>query len=189
MNDFISTPSVERFYFLDPKVEDIRILDIAHALSLTCRFGGHCSIFYSVAEHSIILAKILEDEGAEPLTVLAGLLHDAEEAYLPDIPHPIKARMPEAQAIYRTLEKIIDLKFNILDADWTRIRSLDRRLCITEAKALGVWNKHWEDAGRPLDVKLFLWSSDDAKQLFIINFLELSEKCYDYVLRPGIQKK
>lgn len=183
MDDFISTPSVEQFHFLDPKLEDIHILDIAHALSLTCRFGGHCSVFYSVAEHSILLAKILEDEGAEPLTVLAGLLHDAEEAYLPDIPQPIKAQMPDAQAIYKTLENAIDMRFDILDADWPRILALDRRLCITEAKALGVWNKHWPDVGPPLDIDLFLWSSDDAKQLFIVNFVELNEKCYDYVLR------
>ena len=181
--DFISTLSVPKFHFLDPKAEDIHILDIAHALSLTCRFGGHCSVFYSIAEHSVILAEILENQGAKPLTVLAGLLHDAEETYLPDIPSPIKAQMPEAKALYDVLGLAIDQKFRLGEADWRCIENVDRRLCTTEAKALGIWNKEWEDTGAPLDVKLYLWSSEDAEELFLRNFLELSEKCYDYVLR------
>ena len=183
MNDFISTPAVPKFNFLNPRLEDIYISDIAHALSLTCRFGGHCSVFYSVAEHSIIVGKILEDQGADPLTVLAGLLHDAEEAYLPDIPRPIKAVMPDAQDIYTLLQDAIADKFHIGSADWDYIEDIDRRLCITEAKALGVWNKDWEDAGPPLPYKLHLWSSADAEELFLRNFLELGEKLYDYVLR------
>lgn len=182
-NDFISTPSVPQFHFLDPRPEEIHIGDIAHSLSLLCRFGGHCAVFYSVAEHSIIVAEVLEMMGAEPVTVLAALLHDAEEAYLPDIPRPIKAHMREAVAIYNNLEDAIDKKFLLKDANWSSIRDVDRRICVTEAKALGIWNDQWEDAGEPLPFQLHLWSSDDAKHLFLVNFLELSEKCYDYTLR------
>lgn len=182
-NDFISTLSVQQFYFLNPDPKDILIADIAHSLSLICRFGGHCNVFYSVAEHSIILAKALEDEGADTLTVMAGLLHDAEEAYLPDITRPVKNVMPEAKKIYAILETAIEMKFHLQAADWERIKEMDSRLVVTEAKALGIWNEHWVDAGTPLRAKLYLWSSDEAKHLFLINFLELSEKLYDYTLR------
>ena len=51
--DWIQTYSGKKFYPLDPRPEDIDIRDIAHALSLNCRFNGHCRCFYSVAEHSV----------------------------------------------------------------------------------------------------------------------------------------
>ena len=96
-----------------PQTDDIVIEDIAHALSMTCRFGGHCKGFYSVAEHSLLVEKVLEanlpddedataartDQGWEGwITVpkkdtamsLAALLHDAAEAYLGDLITPLK---------------------------------------------------------------------------------------------------
>ena len=182
-NNFISTPTVAKFYFNNPNPDDIYIMDIAHALSLICRFGGHCDSFYSVAEHSIILGTLLEKDGADDLTLLAALLHDAEEAYLPDIPRPIKAMMPEADKIYEHLSQAIDDKYLLQGASWSIIYDYDRRLCITEAKALGIWNEEWEDAGPSLPAKLFLWKPEEAEQLFINNFVELSEKCYNFTMK------
>lgn len=70
---------------LEPDIDLIDIQDIAHGLSMQCRFGGHTSVFYSVAEHCVNVSQKV-DRGHE----LAGLLHDASEAYLMDIPRPIK---------------------------------------------------------------------------------------------------
>ena len=84
--------------YIDPCNPDpsaIHILDIAHALSNVCRFGGHCPSFYSVAEHSVMVADFMERDGHRGHTLLAGLLHDSEEAYLMDIPSPIKRQFPE----------------------------------------------------------------------------------------------
>jgi hypothetical protein len=73
--DWMQTFTGRRFWPLDPRGEDVLIEDIAHALSLLTRYGGHCTRFYSVAEHSVLLAR-----AATPENALWLLLHDASEA-------------------------------------------------------------------------------------------------------------
>lgn len=85
---WIQTFTGKKFFPLAPEAKDICIEDIAHALSLTCRFGGHCKQFYSVAEHSVRASYFVPRKFA-----LYALLHDAGEAYLPDVVHPIKGHM------------------------------------------------------------------------------------------------
>lgn len=76
--------------------EDVRVDDIAHALSLICRYGGHIPEFYSVADHSLNVLDRLVAMGIDDRRILLmGLLHDAEEAYLGDMPSPIKRRYRE----------------------------------------------------------------------------------------------
>ena len=77
---FVSTFSGGRFHPLKPRIEEVRIEDIAHALSLKCRYSGQCARFYSVAEHSVLVAALVE-----PRWQPAALLHDAGEAYLADL--------------------------------------------------------------------------------------------------------
>lgn len=180
-NQFESTPTVQKFYFLNPRQEDIKAYDIAHALSLQCRFGGHCADFYSVAEHSVIVAEEVEKFDSRPVTLMGALLHDAEEAYLPDIPRPIKRLMPEVQKIYKRLNKAIVRRFRLEEANWELIKNVDRRLCITEAKVLGLWHEDWESTaqyGPDIIRDLHMWNNTDAKTLFLYNFTELSDRLY-----------
>ena len=72
---------------------DISIQDIAHALSLTCRGGGHVSYFFSVAQHSINCMNEAKSRGWAERLQLACLLHDASEAYISDIIRPVKAHL------------------------------------------------------------------------------------------------
>lgn len=75
---------------LDLQPGEVQIEEIAHALSNICRFGGRCSEFYSVAQHSVLVATIVAHTLGRPDLELAGLMHDAAEAYLGDIPTPLK---------------------------------------------------------------------------------------------------
>lgn len=90
----------------DPNPDLICIEDIAHGLSMQCRFGGHTTHFYSVAQHSIEVSLMC----SEPHE-LAGLLHDASEAYLLDIPRPIKKQLSGYKEVEGRLMKVIAEKF------------------------------------------------------------------------------
>ena len=83
-------------------VDDVDIRDIAHALSLLCRFGGHCRVHYSVAQHSVLASYLVA-----PSDALWALLHDASEAYLVDVPTPLKRLA--AMTGYRAVEAQVQL--------------------------------------------------------------------------------
>jgi hypothetical protein len=87
---------------LNIRTFDISITDVARSLSLQCRYNGHLPSFYSVAEHCVRVAGILLEETGDSLTAMCGLLHDSTEAYLSDLPAPIKTR-PEFD-VYREIE-------------------------------------------------------------------------------------
>lgn len=85
--------SAREFDLLKPRADLITTLDIAHALSLICRFNGHCTRHYSVAQHSLLVADIVESQGHGPEIQLLALLHDAAEAYVGDMVRPLKEGM------------------------------------------------------------------------------------------------
>ena len=102
MSSWILTYSGKLFWTLEPRVEDLDIHDIAHALSYQCRFNGHCKYFFSVAQHAVMVSNIVPAEYA-----LWGLMHDASEAYIPDMPGPTKRHLPEFQRVEEAILKVI----------------------------------------------------------------------------------
>lgn len=89
----------------EPTTEMLNVEDIAHALSNQCRFSGHLPNFYSVAQHSVLCSELVEDEHK-----LAALLHDASEAYMVDVPTPIKAKLSGYKPLEASLmSKIADM--------------------------------------------------------------------------------
>jgi hypothetical protein len=116
--------------------EQIRIEDIAHALSHLCRFAGHVPEFYSVAQHCVMVAHLLPSR--DPLLQLQGLLHDASEAYLVDLPHFVK-HAPEL-AGYRALEADLEIKlahrFGLPFPFDPKVKHADRTACDIEWKQM-----------------------------------------------------
>lgn len=104
--DCIRTFTGIYFNVFEPTLDMINIEDIAHALSNQCRFAGHLQTFYSVAQHSEICSHVVDREHA-----LAALLHDASEAYLLDMPKPIKNRLKEYIVLENNLMRLISEKF------------------------------------------------------------------------------
>jgi hypothetical protein len=130
--DWIQTRSGLSFFPLDPRAEDINIFDIASALSKQCRFTGHSNCFYSVGQHSVHVSELVPPELA-----LAGLLHDASEAYLSDLPSPLK-RLPEF-AFYRKaedfLQRLIYRRFGVtVSVEHDAIKEADIKMLVTEAR-------------------------------------------------------
>ncbi len=123
---YIRTHSGLKFYPFSPQPEQICIEDIAAGLSKTCRYSGQIPVFYSVAEHSLDCAKLVPDEFK-----LSALLHDASEAYLADIPKPIKELLPDYQALERTVTKAIDDTFRV-DSGAPIVKQADRTMLLLE---------------------------------------------------------
>ena len=103
---YILTYKKKEFYPLEPKIEDIDIEDIAHALSLLCRANGHFKHFYSVGLHSINCAYEAKARGLSNNVILGCLLHDGSEAYLADITRPVKKHLYK----YLQIEDVLQSK-------------------------------------------------------------------------------
>jgi uncharacterized protein len=167
---FIQTLSGRRVNPLDASPEDIDPSDIARALANLCRFGGHSKAFYSVAQHSTIVCDLLEERGATPDELMAALLHDAAEAYLGDVPHPIKHRS-ELGAAFRAaekdLEKVIAERFALPEAS-ARIKPLDRALLSTERRIFSEVTWHWPelDGAEDLGLEIEPWAPARAQEEF-----------------------
>jgi 5'-deoxynucleotidase YfbR-like HD superfamily hydrolase len=109
----ICTSSGRRFNLLEPCIADVALQDIAHALALTPRFGGHCNAFLSVAQHSILVADLVAVHEPGSLAQQVALLHDASEAYLVDMPAPIKRHLPDFKRIEDRVQAVVFEAFGL----------------------------------------------------------------------------
>jgi hypothetical protein len=139
---YLSTYTGKKFYPYDPRPEQICIEDIAHGLSMLCRFAGQCRFFFSVAEHSIAVARLL------PANLkLFGLLHDASEAYLADLPRPVKAGLPEYKAIEANVARVIAEKFELPFPMPPEVKAADQALLKDEVFSFFGTQRYFEDFG------------------------------------------
>ena len=170
MSPTIVTHSGKYFNFLEPIPDMICIEDIAHALSHLCRFTGHTAQFYSVAQHSVLVSEILP-----PNLQLAGLLHDATEAYIGDVSRPLKMLLPQYREIEHRVWLAIAAKFD-LPVDLPKpIKDADNTLLLTEKRDLLAYSRHgefWEWAKdiNPLPSTIQRWPSWMAKKVFLERF-------------------
>lgn len=141
----------------NPNPEHINIEDIAHALSNSCRFGGHTRRFYSVAQHSIFGAKALYGYSKNHTTALQFLMHDATEAYMMDLPRPIKREMKEYAPIEDKLMQAIAEKFKIPYPFPKEIKIMDQTALEYE----------WENIVTADNCELLCYEPGKAKQIFL----------------------
>ena len=172
IGDWIQTYTGKKFYPLDPRPEEICIEDIAHSLSLQCRFAGHCRFFYSVGQHSLLVSRSVSTENA-----MWGLLHDAAEAYLVDLPRPIK-KYSELGRIYMQvetkLEEVIARRFGLpLDIP-SEVKYADQRAVMTEKRDL-MRPCEWEKDNHldPFESRIVPWPPGTAESQFIREYDKL----------------
>jgi hypothetical protein len=118
--NWMQTYTGRKFYPLDPRPEDIDIMDIAHCLARMCRYSGHTKKFYSVAEHSVLMAE------AFPQYAAIAILHDAAEAFFGDLPKPIKVMIPEFKRYENYLLSMIYSKFTNIPFDEITIEQIEQ---------------------------------------------------------------
>jgi hypothetical protein len=134
---WIQTYSGKKFYPLQPKVGDLDFIDQAHALAHTCRFGGHVSQHYSVAEHAWWMSYVAEKRGYSEEIKKWCLIHDNAEAYLGgDMTRPVKVQ-PELES-FRDAEKhlgsMIAIWLGLPGEEPKVVRDLDTEILGTEAR-------------------------------------------------------
>ena len=173
MKSFIETYTGEVFDPLHPKEAAVNIDDIAHALSNQCRFSGHCLWHYSVAQHSFLVSTLLARWDASPLVQMIGLLHDASEAYLVDLPTPLKKHRFFGQsyrAAERPLQKAICNHFSLPTKQPALVDKADAVLLATEVKYLMRSDReYWQKLKEKPDPETVIerWAPEYAKRMFL----------------------
>jgi len=172
---WIQTYTGKRIWPLDPREDEIDIEDIAHALSLMCRYTGHVKEFYSVANHSVLVSSILSDRC--PQHAFWGLMHDASEAYLHDLPYPLK-QDKEFGPIYQRFEdnlmRCVCRKFGMAEVEPPEVELADKDLMATERRDLLVQTEwEWSISNKPLDFHIYPVHPRVAEGLFLDLFEKL----------------
>lgn len=179
--DWMQTASGRAFYWHDIRAEDIVLTDIAHGLSNLSRFTGQCRRFYSVAEHSVHVAQVLIKYSAtpNPMLALAGLFHDAHEAYLGDMSRPFKQMYPEVHKLQDTIQNAIEKKYGIVNPPpCVNVKWVDNVMLHTEMKQLMAFPpKPWAPLPAPLpDYPLPCWTPEEAKTKFLVMYAHLKQE-------------
>jgi hypothetical protein len=179
---WIQTRSGKKFYPLDPEPALIDINDIAHSLAMQCRFGGHSNEFYSVAQHSVMLSRTFFRGTGARMRLLA-LLHDASEAYLSDVPRPLK-QLPEFE-FYREAERRLQDAINACfglpgcgSAEFAEVLRADTEMLGHEARNIDVMlpvHPDWSppELTRP-KIWIVAWNPQTARERFLEEFNSLT---------------
>lgn len=169
----ITTHSGRQVSLLNPQPSQIDIGDIAHGLAYQCRFNGQTSRFYSIAQHSLMVAAMLPDH-----LRLVGLLHDAAEAYVGDVVQPLKLLLPDFQAIEQRFTQAIGIRLGINLDHHPDVKQADLIALATEKRDLLPRERcDWAllKGIRPLGRLTLPMTPEQAEATFMRTFLALRE--------------
>lgn len=167
--DWMQTATGLAFWPMDPRPSEIRIEDIAHSLSHLCRYLGHTREFYSVAQHSVLVSRALPPEFRA-----WGLLHDAPEAYLVDVPRPVKPYLTGYREAEEAVERAVAEAFGLSMPIPDEVKRVDNAILADEAAQLMVTPpRDWHLAEPALGIQIDPWSPQTAKRRFLEAFIAL----------------
>jgi 5'-deoxynucleotidase YfbR-like HD superfamily hydrolase len=173
----ITTLSGKWFDILRPEEYEYDIEEIATALSNLCRYTGHVNKYYSVAEHSVLVSRIVPVSDA-----LAGLLHDASEAYLGDVSSPLKKLLPEYRAIEDRVQEAIFKQFGLEYPISDAIHEADKRMYWQERQSVannGIKDSLWHQNLRATRKEAAVGMMPNmARRMFLSRFKELQHGKY-----------
>lgn len=168
--NWMQTYTGRQFWPLDPRADEVDIVDIAHALANSCRYAGHCHGFYSVAEHSVLLSHIVPPEDA-----FAALMHDATEAYVVDVPRPLKPFLPGYKEIETRVWSAIAAAFGLAEELPESVKLADTAILLAERdQVMGTPPADWGIEGEAPEVTIRFLNPWNAKEAFLDRFEELA---------------
>ena len=154
------------FFFENPTNEMIQVDTIARVLSRICRYNGHTTRHYSVAEHCILLADYVSNqEWSTPRDILTILHHDDAEYIMGDLTRPIKAKVPEFKALEEVLDQAFARKFNTIWPFPNWLTEYDARILKDErANVINPSNNNWGiDDLDPLNVNFHIFAGESPE--------------------------
>lgn len=167
--NWIQTFTGKQFWPTNPRAEDVDIEDIAHALALKCRYTGHTEVFYSVAQHCVLASRVCDDPRW-------ALMHDATEAYLPDVARPVKRELNGFREIEDRLMAVIASVVGLPMPMPECVHQVDLVMLATERRDLmATPPRPWISTERiePLADEIVPWDWHDAKHEFLYRYRQL----------------
>lgn len=183
MANYIETYTGRAFCFANPRPEDVDPRDVAHGLAMKCRFNGQTQVFYSVAQHSVLLYEHVRRLPVDPYVSRSLLIHDAAEAYLPDVPRPIKQALVGFKEMEDRVSRAVYRRFGLATSLLSDpvVKGYDVRILADERlHVMGQTDNVWDEQDEvPLGIDIFPWCWRYAEH----RFLECLREAFPGVMR------
>jgi hypothetical protein len=174
---WLQTYSGKMFRPFSPCIEDIEIEDIAHSLAMQVRWNGHLKVFFSTAQHSVNVSYHVP-----PWCEFWGLMHDADEMIVGDLPSPVKWFMPTFRDVEDKISTAIRLRFGIPYNEYIRaeVKKIDTWMAFQEGRAhfkhpelIDLWQIIEPDYTPSVPLDLRPWTPRQAERRFLARFREI----------------